>query len=243
MKTAMIMAAGLGTRMGELTQYCPKPLLPLGKHKIIDWTIRKIISAGFRRIVVNTHYLNEMMENHLQKNWSDKIELMISHEPQILGTGGGIAHAEKYFEDEPVLFCNSDVIADLDLNQFINFHLRSDFPASMVIQPSTDISNYSLIHYTKDMRLKSILPRGSRLPSSGFTGIFTGFHILSAETRKLLKPRFSSVIDDAYRRLLENEEQVGIFEHKGRWLDIGTEERYKNIYMEIENGIINLEDF
>lgn len=240
MKTAMILAAGLGSRMGHLTAACPKPLLPLGPYKLIDFTIRKLISAGIQKIVVNTHYLSEMLEDHLIQTWSDQIELKISFEPEILGTGGGIANAERFFNEEPVLFCNSDVLTDLDLSRLIKFHNKSGRKASMVVTPSKDNLNYSLIHYSDKMEMLDILPKGSRLPERGFTGIFTGFQVLSPEARKMLKPSFSSVIDEVYRKLLKKKEPVGILEHTGLWLDIGTRERYEDVQRKVEKGTISL---
>ncbi|HVA11679.1 MAG TPA: nucleotidyltransferase family protein [Stellaceae bacterium] len=90
-ETAMILAAGFGTRMRPISDHTPKPLIPLAGRALIDHGIDRLVAAGVKRIVVNTHYKSPMMAAHLATR-SD-VEIVLSHEETLLDTGGGVKHA------------------------------------------------------------------------------------------------------------------------------------------------------
>ena len=106
---AMILAAGLGTRMRPLTNTTPKPLVKVAGRALIDHAIDRLKDAGVTTIIVNVHYHAEQLRNHLAKR--DDVEIRISDETDtILGTGGGIVRALPHFEGEPFFLHNSDSI-------------------------------------------------------------------------------------------------------------------------------------
>ena len=106
---AMILAAGLGTRMRPLTNDTPKPLVKVAGRALIDHAIDRLVQAGVTMIVVNVHYYADKLRVHLAKR--DDVEIRISDETDaILGTGGGIARALPHFEGEAFFIHNSDSI-------------------------------------------------------------------------------------------------------------------------------------
>ena len=106
---AMIMAAGLGTRMRPLTLDRPKPLVEVGGKALIDHAIDRLVQAGVTLIVVNVHYRADMLKAHLARRRD--VEIRISEENEVLlGTGGGILKALPYFEDKPFFVHNSDSV-------------------------------------------------------------------------------------------------------------------------------------
>lgn len=106
---AMIMAAGLGTRMRPLTETLPKPLVSVQGKPLIDHVIDRLVQAGVTMIVVNVHYRAEMIEEHLSKR--KDVEIRISDERgELLDSGGGIYRALHYFEGEPFFHVNSDTV-------------------------------------------------------------------------------------------------------------------------------------
>ncbi len=108
-ETAMILAAGLGTRMRPLTDTCPKPLLPLGGRPMIDLTLDHAVAAWVSRAVVNLHYLGGMIRDHLAARAAPEI-LFSDEQPEILDTGGGIAHALPLLGAAPFHAVNSDAV-------------------------------------------------------------------------------------------------------------------------------------
>lgn len=106
---AMIMAAGLGTRMRPLSLNCPKPLVQVAGKALIDHAIDRLKAAGVKTIVVNLHYMAEMLHDHLATR-SD-VEIVFSDETEgLLGTGGGIVKALHLFENQPFFVHNADTI-------------------------------------------------------------------------------------------------------------------------------------
>lgn len=106
--TAMLLAAGLGTRMKPLTDNCPKPLIEVGGRTLIDRVLDKLVAQGVTRAVVNVHYLADMMKAHLAKR--KDIEIVISDETaEVLETGGGVVKALPLLGSDPFFVINTDV--------------------------------------------------------------------------------------------------------------------------------------
>ena len=106
---AMIMAAGLGTRMRPLTDDKPKPLVKVAGRTLIDHALDRLVAAGVKMAVVNVHYMAQMIVDHLSKRHD--IEIVFSEENDaLLGTGGGVVKALPHFKNEPFFIMNSDTV-------------------------------------------------------------------------------------------------------------------------------------
>ncbi|MDP9126812.1 MAG: nucleotidyltransferase family protein [Pseudomonadota bacterium] len=105
--TAMVLAAGLGTRMRPLSVQTPKPLLKVGGRTMLDQALDKLVGAGIRRAVVNCFYLADQIEKHLSARHD--IEIIISRESELLDTGGGIKNALHHFDGKPFFSLNADL--------------------------------------------------------------------------------------------------------------------------------------
>ena len=104
---AMVFAAGFGKRLRPLTDKTPKPLISIGSTTCLDETLKKLKAAGIERVTLNTHHLAEQIHAHLKENYPS---IVISHEPEILETGGGLLKALPHFDQtKPVLVVNGDV--------------------------------------------------------------------------------------------------------------------------------------
>ena len=117
---AMILAAGFGKRLGDLTRDIPKPLIEIKGKALIDYHIEKLISAGFSSVSINVHYLADKIIDHVQSKFSGKIELIFSHEENILGTGGGVYQGTSGYGQEDILIINSDIFSDFDYRNFLD---------------------------------------------------------------------------------------------------------------------------
>ncbi len=107
--TAMVLAAGLGTRMRPLTEHMPKPLIKVAGKALMDYALDRFAAAGVARAVVNVHYLADQVEDHVRRRGAP--EIIISDERDVLlETGGGLKHAHAALGDEPVFCTNTDAI-------------------------------------------------------------------------------------------------------------------------------------
>ena len=108
-KSAMVMAAGMGSRMAHLTEHRPKPLVEVGGRALIDYAIERLVEAGVEKIVINVHYKAELLIDHFAGR--TEAEFVISDERgELLETGGGIVKALDHFEDQPFFVHNSDSV-------------------------------------------------------------------------------------------------------------------------------------
>lgn len=128
-RTAFVMAAGLGTRLRPLTEHRPKPLVPIGGRPLIAWCFDQLIAIGIERIVVNTHYLPDAFEMFFPTVNGGRsyrgCPVALIHEPVLLETGGGILNAADAIGDEPFLVCSGDVLTTIDLRRVVDLHFSS----------------------------------------------------------------------------------------------------------------------
>ena len=239
----MIMAAGFGTRMGELTQDIPKPLLPLGNYRIIELVLIKLANQGIRRAVINLHHFADLIKEQIGDGQRYGLEVIYSDEQEIMGSGGGIAYAENHFEGETILVANADVLCDIDIRQLYAFHCQTRASATMNVLPSLNTSDYTLVKYRSNYRLETFLNKDAMLSHGDLTGIFTGHQILSPEARGYLKPEYQSVINRFYKKALAQDKRIMIHPFSGTWIDVGTAEFYRTFQQQIHDGIVDLRRF
>jgi len=133
-KTAMVLAAGLGTRMRPLTLLTPKPLIEIAGRSLIDRKIDLLVSLGIERVVVNTFYLPEQIEAQLAKR--KDVEIIISREEERLETGGGVLNALHLLGEKPFIVTSSDVVYEDETGvaKLIDAH-DPDGMGSMLLHP------------------------------------------------------------------------------------------------------------
>jgi NDP-sugar pyrophosphorylase family protein len=237
---AMILAAGLGTRLRPLTNTIPKPLLPVAGTPLIVWNLLLLKRHGFQDVIINLHHLGPLIEHALGNGSKYGMRIYYSHEPVILGTGGGIKQAEPNFSGEPVLVLNGDTLFELDLGALCQFHRQRKAAATLVLRQDADAAGWGLVEVDSDQRILRIKGRGKRESGPTFPRMFAGVHVLHPRLlRNLPKGKESSIID-AYIAALEREEPLYGFHMDGYWSDIGTPERYAQAEHDVAEGHISL---
>jgi len=237
-KTAMILAAGYGSRLRHLTKKKPKSLLKIDGYTLLDIQIHKLKKIGIKRIIINLHYYGKIIKDHLDQNPPSDIEILYSEESEILGTGGGIAKAEHLFQDETIIVVNSDIISDLLLQDFLAFYENNKSISVITVWPSRNYHDYALVRYNDKKELVGFLLKEMKPDPGELTGIFMGYYILTPEARGFLKPEFSSVVNDFFQNALREKKKINIYLHQGSWIDIGTQENYSYATRIISEGKI-----
>jgi len=237
---AMILAAGLGTRLRPLTNTMPKPLLPVGGTPLIVWNLLLLRRHGFREVIINLHHLAPMIEQALGNGSKYGVRIWYSQEPVILGTGGGIKQAEPSFSGEPVLILNGDTLVEIDLDALVAFHRRRNAAATLVVRSDPEAAKWGLVEVDDEQRLVRITGRGRSAPTVTQPRMFAGIHLLHPRIlRDVPKGKVSSIID-AYVAAIQRDETVLGFDHEGYWSDIGTPERYAQAEHDAATGLIQL---
>lgn len=217
MPTAMVLAAGLGTRLRPLTDELPKPLMPIGPRSALAHILESLSRAGVSRAVVNTHHLASEFTNHIE---ALPIELKLVHEPEILGTAGGLANASPLLGMDEVVVWNGDIHApSLDVISLLVAHQDSHASATFLIAPRPrGEGTVGLDEAGQVVRL-----RGRSFGEEARGGDFLGISILGHELRSQL-PQRGCLIGDLALPFLARGGTIATCSFAGEWRDIGTPE-------------------
>ena len=132
---AMIFAAGLGTRLGEISRERPKALVDINGSSALSIAVRNLTAAGFDDILVNLHHHPSMMMEEIEKLQSEGFRLTVSDESdELLDTGGGLYKAQGFFTDGPFVCYNVDIFTDLNIRALYDHHLASGALATLAIR-------------------------------------------------------------------------------------------------------------
>ena len=232
-RTAFILAAGLGTRLKELTANTPKALVSINKKPLLKVLLEEIIKQDFNHIVINIHHFGEQIIEFLMTNNYPNVDIEISDErPLLMDTGGAILQALPYFaQSEAVLVHNVDVLTDVDLKGFYDNFCRSDDAAWLLTQERN--SKRKLVFDNHDNFLgrfnnetdeydgDGALPNDCKLLS------FSGIHLFKPEYFKdfEVKPCY---VFGLYQKIAENHRVTSKLIYPDYWFDLGTQEQLKN---------------
>lgn len=229
---AMILAAGLGTRLRPLTDHTPKALIDVGGMPIIERVARRLIEAGADRLIINTAHLAQQIEDYVRSRDGFGVQAVFSREdPGPLETGGALLAAEAHFRrDAPFFLHNADILSDIPLYAMYAAHLAEDDPLATVavMQRKTtrgmlfdDAGLLGRTDETKgiDLRVRPAVGPVRSIP-------FAGIHVISPRIFGLMTERGAFSILDPYLRLAAAGERILPWHADGcTWVDIGRPEQ------------------
>ena len=219
---AFILAAGFGSRLRPITNCVPKPLMPVLNIPAICYTLAIIKKAGIDTVICNVHHHAEHIRRFFSQNGNFGLDLHISVEPSILGTGGGLKRCENLLDKETFLLINSDIIADFNLNSFIESHKNSGCAGSLMLYETPEAKKIGDVGISEGKILDFRNMRNSGLRSDY---IYAGAAVLDPSIFRYLSEEFSSIVDTGFTGLIGNE-GLGYFRHAGFWQDIGTPQSF-----------------
>lgn len=224
---AMILAAGLGTRLKPLTDKIPKALVSVDGKPLLEHVIQKLKSHGFDEIIINVHHFAEQAIDYLeeQNNFGIKIEISDERE-KLLDTGGGVKKASWFFDDgKPFLVHNVDIISDTDLTALYRQHLYSETIATLSVRERKSSryllfdDKYVLCGWKNITSGETKLPR---LANSSFKELaFSGIQILSPLILDLLPDKDVFSLIDLYLSIAANQKIMGMIDNSSHWIDAG----------------------
>lgn len=198
---ALILAAGLGTRLKPLTDHIPKALVEVNGRPLLDHAIERVKSCSIHEIIINTHHFSEQMMARI-KNYNDpEVELVISDESDmLLDTGGAIKKAEWFLKkNNSFLVYNVDILSRFDLNDLLSFHKTNKGIASLAVS-ERESSRYLLFDESNNLcswqNVKTGEKKISRDADQTKQYAFSGIHVLDSEIFEYMpKERKFSIID------------------------------------------------
>ncbi len=240
---AMILAAGLGTRLRPLTDRRPKALVEIGGRTMLEIAISRLRSAGVRELIINVHHFAGMVTDYLKANDNFGLRIEISREETLLDTGGGLKQAAWFFlensgrAEEPFFLHNVDVVSTIDLGRMLQFHIEQKALATLAVQNRLT-SRYLL--FDEQLRLcgrqagldaaSEVVPPSSQLQARAFCGI----HVISPRLLAMMMEDGTFSIIDSYLNLAARGEKIVSFDaDEYRWRDLGTPESLRRAAQEI----------
>ena len=224
---AMLLCAGLSTRLGKLGADCPKPLLPVCGIPILHYGITNLVAHGIRDLVVNTHHRADLLREALGDGSRFGARIQYSHEPVILGTGGGLKAALPLLDpdgrDEPFVSVNGKLIFDLDFTALVDAYRRAgDILGMMVVRRVPDAKSWGAVDVRFDDRgpyVVNILGDGEHM--------FSGVHVTRPSVMARLPDGESDSIRQGYLAWMHAGGRVAAYEHdSGYFAEHSTPERY-----------------
>ncbi|NTV15196.1 MAG: NDP-sugar synthase [Desulfobulbaceae bacterium] len=226
---AMILAAGLGTRLRPYSLKRPKPLFPLLGRPILLHLLEQLRNQGFDQLTVNAHHLREQFVSQLRHEPAVRVQL----EDQILGTGGGLRQALPHFSAEPLLVLNGDTLFAADLVGLRQRHLASGARISLVVHDRTRFNNLRVL---ADGTIAGFRVGPEAIASGKGERLlaFTGIHFLDPAILSPIPPDGFCDIVEHYMALLAQGERINTLEVRDHfWADLGTPADYLFIHGEL----------
>ena len=245
---AMILAAGLGTRLRPLTDHRPKALVEVGGRTLLEITVSRLHECSVREVIVNVHHFADMVVDYLKANNNFGMRVEVSREEGLLDTGGGLKKAAHFFLDkpsridEPFILHNVDVISTIDLQRMMQFHRERGALASLAVQ-ERETSRYLLF----DEELRLCGRRAGRdgeadpvRPAAQVRALgFSGVHVISPRIFSRMTEDGAFSIIDCYLRLAAQEEKIIAFPaDEYYWLDLGRPENVARVELDFKNKAV-----
>jgi NDP-sugar pyrophosphorylase family protein len=242
---AMILAAGLGTRLRPLTNDRPKALVEVAGRTLLEITIARLRQFGVTEIIVNVHHFADKVIDYLRGKDNFGIRIEVSREDTLLDTGGGLKKAAWFFREnrsaeEPFLLHNVDVISDIDLKQVADFHRQQRALATVAVQ-HRETSRYLL--FDQQMQLcgrrfvqeqKTEMARAAKQYDEF---AFTGIHVISRQLLDLMEEEGAFSIVQTYLRLAGQEKKIIGYNADGAsWRDLGKPKDLAQAENDLRNG-------
>ena len=242
---AMILAAGLGTRLRPMTDNRPKALVEIAGRSLLEITFERLRSFGVDEVIVNVHHFADMVADYLKSKNNFGMRVEISREPVLLDTGGGLKNAAWFFLDdskrldEPFILHNVDVLSDIDLRRMLEFHVTHHALATLAVK-QRETSRYLLFDPEDQLcgrrskpDLKTELVRPVESPRAF---AFSGIHVISPRLLPMIQEEGIFSIISTYLNLAALGKPIMAF-HSDEfyWRDLGRPEHLKQAELDLQS--------
>jgi mannose-1-phosphate guanylyltransferase len=249
---AMVLAAGLGTRLRPVTQAIPKPMVPVLNRPVMEHTARLLARHGFAEAIANVYWFPETIEQHFGDGSAFGLELTYSREEQLLGTAGGVRKVAEYLGDS-FLVVAGDALTDLDFTAMREFHESHDGLATLATKRVPDTDQFGVVIAGDDGRIQGFQEKPD--PAEALSNLAnTCIYMFRSEifdffpasgTSKAAgaddPPAFADWAMDVFPALLEGDIPFYSHEIDAYWNDIGNLDELRQGNLDALNGAVEVE--
>ena len=227
-KKAMVLAAGLGTRLRPLTDLISKPMAPIVNRPVMEHIIKLLAKHGFTDIVCNLHYFPDEIKNHFRDGSKWGVNIVYSFEEELLGTAGGVKKVEDFFQGQTFLVISGDALTDINLSRAHDFHKEKKGVTTLVLAEVEDTSQFGVVLLDDEKRIRGFQEK----PLSGEAKsnlANSGIYFFEPDIFKYMPPRgqFYDFGKNLFPDLLEKDIPYYGYKHSRYWNDVGSLDEYQ----------------
>lgn len=225
---AMILSAGFGTRLGDITKEIPKPMLDIAGKPLLQWNIENLVKHGFNEIMINLHFLPDMIKDFVKDGSKFGAKIEYSYEEELLGTAGGVKNVESFFsKKEPFLVIYGDLLTNQNLTELLGLHIEKKADSTIIVHKR--VGSNSLVRLEDDSRISGFVerPSGEERARYPFPWVNSGIQILNRSALDSLKVgEFADLPKNVYPALADSGKLYGL-PLTGERVAIDSPERYE----------------
>ena len=225
---AFVLAAGLGTRLRPLTDEVPKPLIPIFQKPLVTFALDHLINAGVNRFVINTHRHPELFQNFFATHEYSGFPVTLVHEPELLGTGGGIKNVESILGDKPFLAYSGDILTDGYLEPLIKGHFSAKNDVTLGLRRNTGLGAGVIM---RNNRIVAISNESNPAENFDYANVSVWNPEIFLRIQSGQKGSFIPVVS---KWIGEGGKIGGVVLDDGRWFNIGS----RNEYLEVHRTVL-----
>jgi mannose-1-phosphate guanylyltransferase len=213
---AMVLAAGLGTRLRPLTYEITKPMVPVLDRPVMAHIVDLLDKHSFEQVIANLHYFPDSIREH----FGERLEYR--YEPELLGTAGGVRACADFFGDETFLVISGDALTDIDLGAFVARHRQAGGIATLAVKKVSDTREYGVVLHDRDGRITGFQEKPE--PEEALSNLGNcGIYIFEPEIFDYFPERpFADWAQDIFPALLKHDVPFHIHELREYWNDVGS---------------------
>ena len=224
---AFVLCAGLGTRLRPLTEDLPKPLIPIFQKPLITFVLDHLIQAGVESFVINTHHRAPAFQALFAQGSYREHPVQLVHEPEILGTGGGIKNVERLLKPEAFISYSGDLLSDIDITELIDEHFRAGNDVTLALRETKHSTDVAL----EGNRVVDMAGRYGRRGRYDFAGVCVwGPGIFE----RIPPGRHLSYIPVLAEWIGQGGQIGGVVLQEGKWFNIGSRAEYLEVHRVIQ---------
>jgi mannose-1-phosphate guanylyltransferase len=213
---AMVLAAGLGTRLRPLTYEITKPMVPVLDRPVMEHIVELLERHGFDEVIANLHYFPDSIREYFGERLSYRFE------EELLGTAGGVRGCADFFGEEPFLVISGDALTDIDLGAFVARHREAGGVATLAVKQVADTREYGVVLHDRDGRITGFQEKPA--PEEALSDLGNcGIYLFEPRIFDYFPARpFVDWAQDVFPVLLENDVPFHIHEVREYWNDVGS---------------------
>jgi len=238
---AMLLAAGLGTRLRPLTYELPKPMVPVLGRPVMEHILCLLAKHGFDDVVANLHYFPDLIRDRFGDGSAYGVRLVYSYEPELLGTAGGVRNVREHFGDETFLIISGDALTDIDLGALWAAHKEKGGIATLALKRVDDTSQFGVVIVAEDGRIQGFQEKPD--PAEALSNLGNcGIYVFEPEIFDYFpEPEFVDWAMDVFPTLLAQDVSFYGHEFPDYWNDVGSLEEYRQGNFDALEGRVRVE--